>query len=335
MKTRKLVLIIADFILLAVLTAQCVLISRDGSKTFRLKETPDEIIIQKGSENVILKYENNNWFVGEKKYPANISSVDSILESLESIRCIDKVGSVSKPNAADKYELNEGQKISVIARKEGTDLRSIDIGKNGSTGSQSFITVDGGKDIYLATGGLRYDFDTSIDQIRSKIVWDFDEAEINAVEVIKTENITRGNIEDDDSWSSGDSFKVAKNSSDNNTQWVIYGADNSEIDIEPDGEKIQSWFDGLGSLTTSLWYDESKDLEKEFNSRKIATVNITHGFDIASIDIYEIPVDMEDDSTESGKTPSYYGKTSENPYPFELTSYTMERLNKNPEELAK
>ena len=122
---------------------------------------------------------------------------------------------------------------------------------------------------------------------------------------------------------------MSKTGSEEGVQWTVSGADNSEMDIELDAEKAQSWFDTLGSLTTSLWYDETRDLEQELGSRKIAVVKITHGFDTAVIDIFEIPPKDDEESA------SYYGKTSENPYPFELTLYTMKRLNKNLEELVK
>ena len=333
MKTRKLVLIIADIILLAVLIGQCVLMSRDGGKTFRLKETPDEILIQNGGEEVLLRFDNNQWVVGEEKYPTNTSTVDAILDSIQYVRCLDKVGSTSKTGALEKYELRDDEKISVTAKKEGAVIRQLDIGKAGATGSQNFITVDGGNDIYLATGGLRYDFDTSMDQIRSKIVWDFDEAEINAVEVEKFADINDINVgsnsDEEENWNSGKNFKVAKTGSGEELQWTLTSSDEETSSIDVDGSKVQSWFDSLGSLTTSKWYDESKDLEEEFSSKKVATTKISHGNRASFIDIYQIPGDGGD------KTPKYYGKSNETPYPFELSLYTMEKINKNPEELAK
>lgn len=305
MKTRKIILIIADILLLAGVITQCVFMSKDGGKTFKLKETPDEIVIQNGTDNVVLSFENNEWVVGDKKYKTNMSVVDSMLDGLSSIRCLDKVSSITKPNEIEKYELDEGKKITVTARKEGTDLRTIDIGKSATTGSQCFITVDGGKEIYLATGGLRYDFDMTEADIRSKIVWDFDDAEVNAVEVMRTDGTKLG---------------VSKTGSGEDLSWSVSGAD-----IELDTEKAQSWFDTLKSLTTSKWYDESEDL----GGTKISTTRVTYGYDTATVDIYEVP------PKEGKENATYYGKCSETPYPFEVSLYTMENINKKPEELAK
>lgn len=322
MKTRKLVLIIADIVLLAVVITQFVFLSKDGSKTFKLKETPDEIVIQNGDESVLLTFENNQWVVGNKKYETNMSTVDEILESIQSIKCIDKVGSLTKTGNAEKYELTDDKKITVTAKKDGNELRTINIGKSGSTGTQNFITVDGGNDIYLATGGLGYDFDITEDVIRSNIVWDFDESEISSVEVTKY-NGKNGT----------ESFSVSKTGSGEDLKWLLTGS--LSKDMELDTEKAQSWFDTLGNLTTSVWYDESKN----HGGTKVGTTRITHGGKVTTIDVYEIPdiklVDSSDSEDDFNENPTYYGKCNETPYPFELTLYTMERINKDLEELVK
>ena len=54
MKTRKLILIIADIILLSVVIIQGILKTRDGAKYFELKQEPDCITIQTPSETINL-----------------------------------------------------------------------------------------------------------------------------------------------------------------------------------------------------------------------------------------------------------------------------------------
>ena len=305
MKTRKLVLLIADLVLLAICVTQCVFLSADSGKTFKLKETPDEIVIRSGDNEVVLSFENNEWVVGQNKYETNMSAVDSIIDSLTSVRCIEKVGSISKANNEEKYELTDDKKIEVIATKEGELLRTLNIGKTGSTGSQNFITIDGGSDIWLATGGLGYDFDVTENEVRTKTVWDFDTAEISSVEVRRPDGLR---------------YTVSKTGSGSDLSWTVSGAD-----IDLDAEKAQSWFDTLGYMQASVWLDEKADL----GGSLIATTSINHGFETTLIDVYEIPAASEDDYV------SYYGICNENPYPFELSSGTMEKINKNPEELAK
>ena len=318
MSKRKLVLIIANIFLLVVVITQGLLLSRDGSKNFRLKETPDQVVITSGGESIELAWDGDAWVVGEKKYPTNDYTVDSLLDSLENIRCLEKVSSTGKQGAIEKYDLTDDKKITVTAWKNGQELRSIEIGKTASTVSQNFVTVDGGKDIYLATGGLRNIFSVDEGNVRSDIVWEFDASEINNVTIER--NATTGGSTPTNVNTPKAPFSVSKSGSGEDLQWTVSGSD-----IDLDSGKAQSWFDSLGTLTTGMWYDESKDLGGE----KIATVKITYGTNIATIDIFELPPVGEE------TIPSYYGKSSTTPYPFQLTSYTMEKINKNPEELAK
>lgn len=319
MKTKRLVLIIANIFLLAVVITQGFLLSRDSGKNYRLKETPDKIEITKAGETIKLAWDGENWVLGDKKYPTNDYAVDSLLSAIENIRCLEKVSSVNKVGALDKYELTDDKKITVTAINEGEIVRTVEIGKTASTVSQNFVIVDGSKDIYLATGGLRNVFSVDENNLRSDIVWEFDSSEISNVTIEQTATATVVNTPTSAGTPKG-SFSVSKSGSGEDLQWTVSGTD-----IDLDSGKAQAWFDSLGTLTTGIWYDESEDLGGE----KIATVKITYGTNIASIEIFELPPVGEE------TIPSYYGKSSTTPYPFQLTSYTMEKINKNPEELAK
>ena len=305
MTKRKTILIVLDVVLIAILIMQCVFLKGDGSKSFTLKETPDEIILNNKGEEISLFFNNDNeWVVSDKGYPTNYATVDQMLDSIIDIKTIEKIGSTTKQGNLEKYQLDDANKITVVAKKDGEVLRTLELGKNASTGSQTYITLDGKNDIYLASGGLKFSFDKTLNAIRSKIVWDFDESEISSVEVRRP---------------NGERYSVNKSGSGEELTWSVEGSD-----IELDTEKAQSWFDTLGTLTTDEWLDETIDNGK----KQVATISIVYGYNTLVVDIYE-----RNESTE--ENPLYYGICSENPYPFTLTSYTMERLNKNMEELAK
>ena len=91
----------------------------DTVKTFEFSETPDAISIQKPDGEIKLVLENEEWFVGEKKYPTLQSTVDSIIDDIKSVRALDKVGKANNQNMLDRYELNDGQKIVVTASLNG------------------------------------------------------------------------------------------------------------------------------------------------------------------------------------------------------------------------
>ena len=209
MKTRKLILIIADIILLSVVIIQGILKTRDGAKYFEFKQEPDCITIQTPSETISLVLENDNWFIGDKKYPADKNSVQNLVDALSYIRALDKVASVNE-NSSIKYELVDGKKISVTASKEGKTLRSLEIGKEATANSHAYITVDGGKDIFVASGTLKSIFDKSTETLRSKSVWNFEQSDISSAAI---------------TFADGKSWTASRIGSGENISWNITGSE--------------------------------------------------------------------------------------------------------------
>lgn len=307
MKTRKLVLIIADLVLLAVCIIQGIVSAGDGVKTFTYDGKPDEITIVTPSETILLTKENDNWFVSDSKYPVITSTVESLIEASSSIRALDKIASVNENNLT-KYELTDGKKISVEIKKAGKILRSFSIGKDAASSSQSYITLDKGNDIYLASGSLRNTFDTSVDALRSKVIWDFDKNTISSLGVTKAD---------------GENWSLSRLVSGNSESWSF-----SVPDKEVDSAKAKNVLEALAYLTTSKWYDD--DIKPHnLNGELLLTAKVGHTFDTASIEIYKV-----DAATEDGET-TYFAVSSESPYVFELSSYNVEKFNKNAEDFIK
>ena len=306
MTKRKLVLIIADALLLAVCIIQCALRVTDSAKIFEMKDTPDMISIagEKGSFDILR--EGEGWVIGDKKYAANDSSIDSIIEAVSSIRALDKVGNASSESAKYRYDLTDAKKITVTAYKDGKVLRSLEIGKDATATSQGYITIDGGKDIYLASGSLRLSCNKSIDELRSKVIWQLEKNGINSVSI-----------------SSADESKiwtVSRLGEGTDITWNISG---SEVDVDP--EKAVEWFNSFASISTPVWHNEGDDL----GGNKLLSAKIGYGFKDITITIFEIPAETED-----GKA-TYWGTCSETPYTFELAGYAVQKFQKEPEALGK
>lgn len=322
MKTRKLVLIITDLLLLALCLIQGIAAARDGAKYFKYDDSPDEITIVTPSENLLLTKDGDDWFVTEQKYPANGTVIDNFIEATKEIRALDKVASVND-NSRSKYELVETKEISVEIKKGGKLLRSLEIGKEPASSSQAYITVDGGNDIYLASGSLRATFNTSLKSLRSRVIWGFDKETVNSLSVTKADGTT---------WS------LSRMGEGDSTSWTI-----SISDAEVDSEKASTVLQNAATLTTTSWYGDdvkADDLGGEF----LLSAKIGHDYESASIEIYQILPKTEDsgdgdsadtaDNSSSGET-KYYATCSESPYVFELASYAVEKFNKNAEDLVK
>lgn len=303
MKARKIVLLALDAVLLVILIFQLIFKSSDKTKTLEILDEPNEILISTTTESFSLIKEDDKWFVGEKKYPANESYVVSAVNAVKSIKLLDKVGTASSDSTLLRYELDDDKKISVEVKSNGKVVRTLIIGKDSSTGSQNYVMVDNSKDIYLATGNLRNEFDKTVNYFRSRIVLSLDANEISSVELSN---------ENENSWI------LNRIGSGDDVAWNC-----SVEDVEVDSEKATEWFNSLDSITTPNWYDD------EPYGEKIISAKITAAFKTITVDIFAFPI------TEEDKTQKYWAKCSETPYAFEMASYTVQKFQKTTEDISK
>lgn len=308
MKTRKLVLIIADVLLLAVCVIQLALSARDTTKYFTLKDKPDSMEIITPTETISLYKEGDDWFIGAKKYPAGISMIDSYIDAISNIRAMDKVGNISSANGAEKYELTDGKKITVTAKLGDKVLRTIEIGKTAVSSSQSYACIDGGKDIYLVSGGIRDTFDTSVAAARTSIVLNLEAADISTVSVT--------DVLADKTWA------VSRMGSGEDIAWNVSGA---EEGYELDNGKAAAWLNSFASLSTRDWYNDNEVLE----GTKVVSAKITCAYKDITVEFFALPKKNENDLQQ------YYGTCSETPYLFKAYDNSVKQYLKSLDELSK
>lgn len=305
MKTRKLVLIVADVVLLAVCLVQFILSARDTTKYFTFKDEPDSLEIVTPQETISLYKEGEDWFIGEKKYPASMSMVDSYISAIKNIRALDKVGSIANGNNVERYELSDSKKTIVTAKLGDKVLRTIEIGKTAVSSSQCYMTVDGGKDIYLVSGGVNDTFDTSVAAARTTIVLNLNSDEITGVAITDAEDKT---------WS------LSRMGDGDDVVWNVSGGE-----IELDEGKANVWLTSFASLSTRDWYAEDAVLE----GTRAVSARITYNLKDIKLEFFALPKNNEKDLQQ------YYGTCSETPYRFKVDEKTVKQYLKPLEELAK
>lgn len=305
MKTRKLVLIVADVVLLAVCLVQFILSARDTTKYFTFKDEPDSLEIVTPQETISLYKEGEDWFIGEKKYPASMSMVDSYISAIKNIRALDKVGSIANGNNVERYELTDSKKTIVTAKLGDKVLRTIEIGKTAVSSSQCYMTVDGGKDIYLVSGGVNDTFDTSVAAARTTIVLNLNSDEITGVSITDAEDKT---------WS------LSRMGNGDDVVWNVSGGE-----IELDEGKANVWLTSFASLSTRDWYAEDAVLE----GTRAVSARITYNLKDIKLEFFALPKNNEKDLQQ------YYGTCSETPYRFKVDEKTVKQYLKPLEELAK
>lgn len=305
MKTRKLVLLICDALLLVVLILQLCLKAGDRTKNFTISDEVDEVTIANAEGSFSLVKENDSWFVGDKKYPANETYTSALVEAGMNIKVLDKVASATSDAVLDRYELTEGERLEVTFKSKGKTVRSLYVGKEANASSQTYAIFDDQKDIYLTAQNLRNEFDKSISYLRSRTVLDLDKTQISSVAITNEK---------------GQTWSLARMGSGTD---IVWNSSNELLQI--DETKATDWFNSLASLVTPSWYEEGENP----GGQKIISAKIGVGFKTVSLEIYRLPASGDSASEK------YWASCSETPYPFEIAGYAVQKFQKSLEDMAK
>ena len=234
LKVRKIVLLVLIPVLLCIYILQVVTQNRNTVKYLTLSEEADTVLIKKGDGTEIKVYKDGeSWFVGEKKYPVDESTATQLIADISSLKILETVSSSASDR--ERYGLDEAAAVTATLYKDGKVLRTVGVGKASPTAQQTYITVDGGKDIYLSSGAITSNFAKSVDDIRSKKVYSLDVVKVTAAKAETPENgeVSVFRNADDNSWLGGDSSKVS------------------------------SWISNISSLNVQSWADENTAIPSE------------------------------------------------------------------------
>lgn len=247
LKVRKIVLLALIPVLLCIYILQTVAGNQNTVRYLTLTEEADSLTITKGDGSEIRVFqEGDQWFVGENKYPADEATADNLIADVSSIKILETVS--SSTGDKERYGLDQAAAVTVRLFKEDTLLRTVEVGKTSSTAQQTYITVDGGKDIYLSSGAITSDFAKTVDDIRSKNVYTLDVTQVTAATARTPENgeVSVYRNTEDNSWLGGDSTKVS------------------------------TWISNISSLKVQSWAAEGTPIpEKEAGSVKLSAADKT------------------------------------------------------------
>ena len=307
MKTRKIVLIIADLVLLIVGIIQIVANSKSTVKTFQFSEEPDTILIEKYDGTLNIVKDGDKWVINSEKFEAVASNVDNMISNAKYINALDRVAKLSNDVVRTKYEFDDNNIINVTLSANGKVLRKFSLGKDSTTGIQCYATIDGSDDVYLINGDYRNVYDKTVDQLRSKTVYSVDSVNITSVSLTPAD---------------GSLWTVSRHGEAEDTVWSVSGTE-----ITLDASKAADWLNSFNTLTTTKWHGKSDDI----GGQPYSHVEVGFTGKNIKLDIYLKPADPENE----GSSDLYYAKCSESPYWFEIPSYNMSKFQKTPEDLQK
>ena len=298
MSKRKIILLTACVLLLGIYIAQLASSLRSSVKNKTLVADPDKLTIENASAVIELAKSDDGWTVGERRYKADTNTVDALVNAVKNIRVLDTVAQAGNNMVDERYEIDKTNAIVVKAYKGNELVRTLTIGKASSTGSQSYLTLDGKKDICLVSGTLRDTFKKDVAALRSKVVYAVDTSDLTAV-----------------SESMGSTVLSIVKSGDP-AAWTATGST-----VGVDAEKAANWAASLTRLNADSWLDDDFVLPAASESVTV----ITAGGKAITVSVYK-----EGDGDEA----KYYGTCSETPYKFSLSLYSAGKYLKTAADIS-
>ncbi|MFA6505771.1 MAG: DUF4340 domain-containing protein [Treponemataceae bacterium] len=295
MKTRKILLLAAVAILGCAYALELVFTNANPVKTFTLTEKPDSLLIEKGDgTKLLISKDGDRWLVGDKKYSGDTQAIETLVKSISAVKILD---SVSSGADVERFGLGDGEKLAVSAKSGNKELRRLAIGKASPTSQQSYIHVDGGKEVLLVSGNLKRDFGKAPDEFRDKAIFSFKNDEIAAISVSGKENYTLSKGGKPEAWS----------------------VSSLEKGLKADKERLDAWLSSIATLRAESYApDDALPTEKPLG---VAVFKLASRE--ATVRIYR----------KEGES-KYLCSSTESPYPFYLSVYTAERYLKPLSELT-
>ncbi len=143
-------------------------------------EKIDRITIKRKGESLTIKHHDNRWLIEPQGFKADGKRVKKMAEAVSGLNF---TALASESGEAARYDLGPDNAIRVTMYNGDKKLRDINIGKIAGTYHHTYVNLPGRKEIYLAEGNLRRDFDVKVDQIRDKIVLKLDKDSVSGIEL--------------------------------------------------------------------------------------------------------------------------------------------------------
>lgn len=299
---RRLILICGIAVLAVIYAFQLAFTGKSQVKTYTVDSDINAVELSSASGTILLESKDGAWFMGH--YKADASAVQELVNSLKEIKVLGTVA--SNDSDADRYGLSDSSRIFVKAMSGDKVVREIKVGKNTGTNSQSYIQMDGKKQVCLVQGALNSVFSKNADSLRDKVVLSVDTASVMS---IKSESHLG-------------TFGVVKNAPamTENPENVWSVAENStDTTGNLSDDKVNSWVNAFASVKASEWLEDDAAFDYE------NTVTLTVATSSSNIVIKVAVVDEE----------NAFVKTTQSDYVAKIPVATADKLTKKFVELIK
>ena len=150
--TKKYITLSSIIVILIIILIAITFLKNRGYSLPELKPIDSnisEIVINRGAnENISIKYNDNKWIINDK-YNADLSLIDSMTNALNKIQPIEIV-SRGDDDTILKYKLSDDEVLSVKALDSSSkEVRNIKFGMKSTFGNSAYAKINDDKNIYL------------------------------------------------------------------------------------------------------------------------------------------------------------------------------------------
>jgi len=314
-------------ILVAVIVALSLYVGmRDRDRThYKLPELPkleakkiSKIEIQKPDMTMVLTKNGTDWVIGDEKFPTDSKKAKDLVDVIEKMTL---TAMVSESKNYIRYDLGEKKKIRVKVFQGATLKREFALGKSAGSYQHTFVRIEGDDKVYHARGNFRNDFDRSVDDFRDKKVLSFDIAAIKAVSLTKgDETISLSHAQPP--------VSVNVDGKGDTTPPTVSPAVSTDAPWKDENGKdgdagaVKTLLNTLSNLSCDAYL---KNGNKDDLNEPIARVTLK-GDKEYTVSIFAKSAPDAD---------QYPAISSDNAYPFFLSTYTAENIMKDPATLYK
>ena len=148
--------------LAVICAAQFLMGLRSPRKVFKLKAEPDYISVDNAGTTTVLQKSDSGWICGAEALDQN--KVGLLVKSVSPLTTLGVTSRSASEAALERYGLDKP--IKVCLKSKGKVLLSFSVGKDSSSGTQSYIQLEGKKEIFLARGNYRTGWSIDISALK-------------------------------------------------------------------------------------------------------------------------------------------------------------------------
>ena len=318
---------IVSLLIIAALAIYLVVVNnQDGGNVVDLPEWDnglDEIVISKQDSTIKLYKDDGSWVINDQKYNADPGQVSSMEKKLREMQVTDLI---SEKEHYQRYELEPGKALHVIARKDGETVRDFYVGKKSPTYQQTYVRIAGKEGIYLASGTLDTDFNKTVDSLRDKEILKISKNAIKSMELTykgKTLTFNKVKVEKKPA-ESGDDTKKDEKKGDGEKEAEKVQEDRWTCQQYPGVELDKNQVTQLTTAFDPLRAKSFPDMKKEQVSGLLSRV-VINAYD------KKITVTVHREYGDN----TYLATSSESEYPFVVDSFRAKKLFKTIGDLKK